>query len=168
MTKTEVERRRRRRDDLGLVSFGFFLFLIGVIYVLNPSIGEDISAFFQPTNWKVVPVAPGVFLPAPMSHYPTLYLAVAEFAFIFGIFHVGILAARFAIGSPLSQKASTVSSIVFWLGLGFFLDLLATGAIAWWEFATGAVIIIGLGLIAQGAALALGRSMARERPHPYP
>lgn len=168
MTDSVVAPRRRRKDDLGLVSLGFFLFLIGIIYVLNPSVVEDLTAFFRPTNWRLVPVVPGVFLPSPMRQFPTLWLALEEFAFIYGIFHVGILAARFAMDSPLSQKAETVSSIVFWLGLGFLTDLLASGAISWWEFVTSAIIVIGLGLVARGATLAAGRSFEGRATHTYP
>lgn len=160
MTVTEAERQRRRRDELGLVSFGFFLFLIGVIYVLNPDVGGEIADFFR--DLRLTPVAPGVLLPAPGRNHPELYLALEEFALIYGIFQIAILAARFTIGSPLSQKASTVSGIIFWLGIGFLFELLASGIISWFEFVTATVIVVGLGLVGQGATLAIGRST--ERP----
>jgi len=164
MTITEAERRRReRRDDLALVNVGFFLFLIGLIYALNPGVAGEVVDFFR--DLRLTPVVPGVLLPAPGGNHPGLYYPLSEFSFVYGIFHVAILAARFVIGSPLSQKASTVSGIIFWPGLGFFFLILGNGTIAWFEFVTGVIILIGLGLVAQGAALAAGRSLARPRPY---
>jgi predicted ferric reductase len=134
-----------RRDILGLVSFGFFLISIGVVFLTSPNLISEISVFFR--DFQLKELWPNVFLPAPTSNHPVLYGAIETFCYIFGIFQVGMLILRFAYRSSASKRAGTASNIVFWLGAGYLLGILKDQTIGWFSFIAGLIILIGICVI---------------------
>ncbi len=64
----EERRRRERTNMLGLVSFGFFLILLGVLWSVTPNLTEEIVDFFK--DFQLVHLTEHVILPAPAHSHP--------------------------------------------------------------------------------------------------
>jgi len=139
------EIRLKGLDMLGFVSFGFFLVLIGVIFVITPNLYDEIVAFSK--DFKLEEVYTNVYFPVPMSNHPVLYTAVAEFCVGYGLFHIAILCLRIYLRDYLSRKAGALSSVVFWLGAGYLLTILSAGNMEWFAFLGGLVVFVGLSLV---------------------
>jgi len=142
---TRSERRSEGGDRLSLVSFGFFLVLIGAIIFITPNYYNEFSAFFR--DFHLVKVASNFFLPAPKSSHPVVYTAIMEFCVAYGLFQIAILSFRFALRDPVDRKAGTVSGIVFWLGAGYLSSILLAGSIGWFAFLAGLIVFIGLAIL---------------------
>jgi len=153
------ERRSEELDRLGFASFGFFLVLLGVIFLVTPNLGDEIIAFFK--DFELVEVYPNVFFPAPASNHPVLYTAVAEFCIAFGLFHIAILFLRFYLRDHLSRKAGAVSSVVFWLGTGYLLTVLLAGNVDWFVFLSELIILVGLSLVVRSLVTLLFETVLR-------
>ena len=133
--------RRESWNILGMVSFGFFLLLAGIIVIITPHPLKEVQSFFTDISDN----AQG--FPAPSMPHPVLYTAVMRFALIFGLFSVGILVLRFVLRESANRKAGTASSVVFWLGMTFLTDLLVAESISWFAFWAGMIVIIGVMII---------------------
>lgn len=140
------EKRSAGTDWIGVISFGFFLVLFGTLWIITPSPLEEARNFF--TDFQLQQVTGNILFPAPKDSHPIVYTTVMQFCLIFGTFQIVILALRFIFHEPLSRKSKTLSGIVFWLGVGFFLSMLAKNYISWFSFLSGIVISIGLSIIA--------------------
>ncbi len=140
-----------RRDSwIGLLSFGFFIMLFAMFFLIVPDYGDKVVRFFQ--DIKLQEVASDFFLPAPEHHHPVVYNAVMQFCLIFGIFQFLVLGLRLYLRSTLSRIAETVSNIVFWLGAGYMTYLLTQNPIParfWFPFIGGVIAVIGLSIIAR-------------------
>jgi hypothetical protein len=147
------ERRLKRPDVLGFVSFGFFLVLIGVIFVITPNLGDEIVDFF--TDIELVEVYSNVFFPAPASSHPVFYTAVAQFCIAYGLLQIAVLILRVYLGDNLSRKAGTLSGTVFWLGAGYLLTVLSAANIEWFAFLSWLVIFAGLSLVVRSLVILL-------------
>lgn len=145
-----TQKRHEEPDSVGIASFGFFLILLGGIYLTAPNLPEMIGAFVR--DFRLVEVASDVWLPAPASNHPGLYWVAQEFCYAFGLFHVLLLALRFVLGSSLKRKVDTASGAVFWFGAGFLIGMLSNGGVAWFPFLAGLVILIGLSIIVRALA----------------
>jgi hypothetical protein len=136
---------RKKRDDFGIFSFGFVLILIGSLYILNPSLPNQIVVFFR--DFRLVEIYSNVWLPAPTSNHPGLYEMIQQFCFVFGSFQIVILAGRFIFNSPNSKKADTFSAIIFWYGAGFLTRMLSNFSVTWFTFLGGLIILVGASII---------------------
>ena len=148
------ERQHEKRDILGLASFGFFVFLIGVIWVITPNLSQKVIDFFKDFE-LAEEIFPNVFLPAPADHHPVVYTALSRFCFVFGLFQIVILVLRFFFREPVDRVAGTFSGIVFWLGVGYVSNLLAAGAIEWFGFVGWFIVFIGLSLVVRSLLVLL-------------
>ncbi len=137
---------------IGLISFGFFLILVGFIWLNTPGLKDAVVAFIK--DFQLKQAFPNVYLPAPKSewNHKVVYGAFQQFCVGYGLFQLVVLALRFVFGSSISDKAGTVSSFVFWLGLSFFVGLLLTEAVVWFAFLAGFIVIVGLSIIVRGLA----------------
>jgi len=153
------ERRLKGLDILGFASFGFFLVLIGVIFLITPNLGSEIVDFF--TDFELVDVYPNVFLPTPTSSHPVFYTAVAQFCIVYGLFQIPILILRIYLGDSLKRKAGTLSGTVFWLGASYLLTILSAGNIEWFPFLGGLVVFIGLSLVVRSLVILLFETVLR-------
>lgn len=143
----EEKKRLKGTDWLSILSLGFFLALLGVIWIITPNLTDEVKTFFTPENWQLENVTGNIVFPKPEQNYPTLYTAAMQFCYVFGIFHIAILAFRLVLRESLDKMGGTVSNIVFWLCTGFFLGMLAGGTIEWFGFLAGLIISIGLVII---------------------
>jgi len=145
---TEVEKKRSKGMDwLGLLSFGFFLVLFGMIWVLTPNLTEEVRTFFSDFHLKNV--TENIVFPAPEHSHPVVYTAAMQFCLIFGAFHIVLIALRLVLHQSLNEISGTISGMVFWLSVGFFLHMLANETIGWFSFLAGFIVSVGLLIIAR-------------------
>lgn len=150
---------RERRDWFGLVEFGFFLILIGSIFLVTPNFFSRAESFLKDFEAKEISPGSSIFLPAPKGEHPGAYTTIMYFCFAFGIFQIAILVLRFAIKSPIEKTAGTLGGIVFWLGAGFLANTLVTGGSYYWFFFLGGlVVLIGLAIMIRSLATMFSRS----------
>ena len=160
------ERRLRSKGDLdvpGIVSFGFFLIIIGIVYLTTPNIIEAFRNFFRDIELVNVPGTPNIFIPAPASSHPLLYGAFEKFCYAFGAAQVIILILRLIFRSNVSDGAKNIGDIVFWLGLGYVAGLLKAGAMSWFSFWSSFIIFAGLSLIIKSLIILIVRKNSLER-----
>ena len=136
-----VERHSEVTDWLSIVSLGFFLVLLGVIWIITPDWSSEVVDFIKDLFENIEG------LPVPDYPHPVVYTAAMQFCLAFGVFHIGILALRFALRESVDRKIGTISGIVFWLGASFFLNVLATKTISWFGFLAGLIICVGLMIV---------------------
>ena len=138
---------------------GFAGDITSVAYIwLNTSDLKDaVVAFFE--DFHLEEAFQDVYLPAPESewNHKVVYSAFQQFCIGYGIFQIVILVLRFVFSSSISDKAGTVSSLVFWLGLAFFVGLLLGEAVGWFAFLAGFIVVGGSSIIVRGVAQILMR-----------
>jgi uncharacterized membrane protein YgdD (TMEM256/DUF423 family) len=136
------------RDNwLGLLSFGFFLMLFALFFVIVPDYGNRVVEFFQ--DIKLREVASNVFLPAPQATHSVVYETAMRFCTVFGLFQFFILALRLYFKSSVSRMAETISNIVFWLGVAYMFNLLLSETVEWFPFIGGIIVVIGFSIVAR-------------------
>lgn len=148
------EKQHEKRDILGLASFGFFLLLVGVIWLITPNLSQAVVDFFNSFTLEKE-VFPNVFLPSPTGRHPVVYTALARFCFVFGLFQIAILVLRLFFREPTDKVAGTFSGIVFWLGVGFVSNLLAAEALEWFGFLGWFIVFIGVSLVVRSLLVLL-------------
>jgi hypothetical protein len=146
---------------IGLISFGFFLILVGFIWLNTPDLKEAVFAFLG--NFHLEEAFQNVYLPAPKSEWrhKVVYGAFQQFCIGYGLFQIVILALRFISNSSIGDKAGSFSSFVFWFGLAYFTGLLLTEAVGWFAFLAGFLIVVGLSIIVRGVAQILLHAFSR-------
>ena len=167
---TQQPELRRFRVNEGLftaVSAGFFLLLVGVIFVITPNLFQGIIDFFNGfTLNQAVPHSSGLYLPVPehLAQHTTVYTAAGQFSLVWGIFQIVILAFRFIAGSHGSKTSETVGNVIFSLGTAYLINLLLTGPMLspqtrglenWFVFWATIIVLLGVSLIARGLVLAV-------------
>lgn len=147
---------------VGLVSLGFFLMLVGVIFVITPNLYTAARNFVG--DFELVRVNENVFLPAPVnpSRHKVVYTAVEQFCIVWGIFQIGILISRFVLGDTVHRKAETVSGTIFWLGVAYAASLLIADTVSWFGFWAWILIFIGLTIVARSLVVLLYEFMHRR------
>ncbi len=144
----KTSRRPRGTDWLGLASFGFFVLLIGALWVFTPGLTSAVQNFVL--DFELQNVTSNISLPAPVNvqDHTAVYMAVMEFCVVFGIFHVVVLALRFVFHDHIDRKADAVSGMAFWFCAAYFMNLLYGGSIGWFSFIAGVVISGGVAITA--------------------
>jgi hypothetical protein len=147
------------------VSAGFFLLLVGVLFVITPNLFQGIENFFNDFTLKeFIPHLPNVFVPVPehLEQHMVVYTAAGQFSLVWGVFQVIILALRFVVGSPIGKKAETAGNVIGWLGTAYLIDVLLTSALLsgsnalenWFVFWAALIMLIGVSLIVRAFILA--------------
>lgn len=134
----------------GILSFGFFILLLGSFWIITPNLTEEVETFFNPENWDLTNVTQHVTFPEPKHNYPVLYTAAMQFCFVFGVFQIVVLALRFMLHESLDKVGAAISGMVFWFGISFFFSMLASETIRWFGFLAGLIIFVGLAIIVRG------------------
>jgi hypothetical protein len=145
------------------ISVGFFLVLVGIIFVITPNLFGNIIDLFK--DFTLVKVAPNSDLTLPGPAFPgdfsVVYVAAAQFSFATGLFQIVILALRFFASSPWGKRAENVGNLVFWLGTGFFIQFILLvenlDITQWFVFWTTVIMLIGVSLIARAGIMAVAR-----------
>jgi hypothetical protein len=147
------------------LSAGFFLLLVGTLFVITPNLFDKLQAFFTDFTLKEpIPHLANVFVPVPehLGQHTVVYTAAGQFSLVWGVFQVIILTLRFVVGSPVSKKAETAGNIIGWLGTAYLIDVLLTSALFtgfnalenWFVFWAALIMLIGVSLIVRAAILA--------------
>ena len=139
------------------LSVGAFFVLIGIVFVINPHLGQNIVDFSKNiSNDRISGTS--IFLPAPTvpSAQAAFYNAAAQFELGLGILQVVILAARVVVQSPFRRTAQTVGNLVFWFGASYltetYLNSTATQQ-TWFLFWAAIVVLFGVSLIVRATVL---------------
>jgi len=146
---TNRKKRLRGMDWLGLATFGFFLLLVGAIWIAHFSdLNAEADAFLNSDNWRLSNVTGSIAIPEPTRSYPTIAIAVMQFCFIFGAFEVVIVVLRLAFHDSIGRIADAISGTAFWFSAGYFASLAASESIGFFAFLAGVVISGGLAIVA--------------------
>jgi hypothetical protein len=130
-----------------MLSFGFFIMLFALFFIIVPDYGKEVENFIG--SFKLKEVASNVFLPAPEGSHQVVYQTATNFSIVFGLFQFFILALRLYFRSSVSKMAETISNIVLWLGAAYMLNILRLGEIIWFPFIGGLVVVVGLSIVAR-------------------
>jgi hypothetical protein len=122
-----------RGDPLGIVEFGLFIIIVGVVYTLNPQIpGSFIS-------W-VETMADSEMLLRPPA---TLIRSAMTFFGLLGGSNLLTAAIRVYMDKVLRRIAQDVISAMALLALSYFISLYGVGTMAWTSVLALEAIIIG-------------------------
>jgi hypothetical protein len=148
---------------------GFFLILIGALFITNPNLFDNVVKFLS--NFKITQVGTtDIYVPAPenIGDYIDVYLAARQFSLVWGVFLIGMAGARFILGSHVRRKAENIGDIVFWLGATYLIQtfLVQTtqalpqtiDATKWFEFWATIIVLVGVSLIARAIFLLVARA----------
>ena len=155
------------------VSVGGFFIIVGIIYVTNLGLSQNIINFFNDLTTVQVPHST-INLPAPLTPaaHTAVYSAAFQFALGIGAIQILVLAIRLAFGSRIRRTAETVGGLVFWFGTAYTLNGLAEmkstmsnaqQLTLWFQFWSAIIILIGLSLLARAAFLYIA-----AKRHPIP
>lgn len=142
--------KRGDRHLLSGLSFGVFLVIVGAIFLITPNLIDEIEPFFR--DFELEQVSENIYFPTPQHPHPTLYNSVAVFCFAFGTYQILLLILKFALETEPTQKAETLTSIIFWLTAGSIVLMLKNGSIKWLTFIAGLVILAAIVIIIRSAA----------------
>ncbi len=161
MTQNQPERFFERRGGDGYISavaFGGFLVVLGLVFVLNPNLWNNITYFFDHISTRTVPlssVTSNIVLPAPINPgvHTALYEALFQFDVAFGFLQVVILAIRVWAKSRVGRLSETVGNAVFWLGAAGLVQafLLQGPLISWFQYWAALIILVGVSFFARAA-----------------
>jgi len=140
------KRYSRSTGWLSTLSFGFFLILFGLIWIITPNFSSKVIDFVK--DFHLEHLTEHVVLPAPEHSHPIIYKATMQFCVVFGAFQIVILILRFIFHDSLDKKSGTISNIAFWFITSFFLNMLVNEPTHWFGFLAGLIISIGLAIIA--------------------
>jgi len=143
---SDKKRYSRSTGWLSTLSFGFFLILLGVIWIITPNFSSKVIRFAE--NFHLEHLTEHVVLLAPKESHPVVYTAAMQFCLVFGVFQIAVLVLRFIFHDSVNRKSGTISNIAFWFSTSFFLNMLVNKSISWFGFLAGLVISIGLAVIA--------------------
>jgi hypothetical protein len=121
--------------------------LFALFFIIVPDYGKKVEDFIG--SFKLKEVASNVFLPAPEGPHQVVYQTVTNFCIVFGLFQFFILALRLYFRSSVSKVAETISNIVLWLGAAYMFNILRLGAVTWFPFIGGLVVVVGLSIVAR-------------------
>jgi hypothetical protein len=151
---------------LSAASVGFFLILVGVLFITTPNLLDKVVTFL--THFKTTQVGnTNIYVPAPenLANHLDVYMAARQFSLVWGVFLIAMLGARFMFDSPLRRKAENIGDIVFWLGATYLIQTFLVAPTQtslidvtnWFEFWTAVIMLIGISLIARAIFLAASR-----------
>jgi hypothetical protein len=153
---------------LSAVSVGFFLILIGVLFISTTNLADSVVTFVSHFQTPQVGNT-NIYIPAPehLEDYVDIYLAARQFSIVWGVFLIAMLGARFIFESPLRRKAENLGDIVFWLGATYLIQIFLVAptqtfpqtidVTKWFDFWAAIVMLIGVSLIARAIFLAAAR-----------
>ena len=164
LQESSLRHSNRYEGILSAVGAGFFLLLIGMLFVTIPGLSDSIVSYV--THFRTVQVGgTSVYLPAPIDVHPIdatlVYSAVWRFSIIWAVFLVALLIARFVVHSPARRKAEELGNVVFWFGTVYLVQTYLVGAVNfrdptnWFLFWATVVILIGVSFVVRGIFLTL-------------
>jgi hypothetical protein len=140
------------------ISAGFFLLLVGTLFVITPDLFESILDFFK--DFKLVDVTnTNIIFPGPefpRSHL-TVYQAAGQASIALCIFQIIILMLRFVIPSAWGKRAETLGNFVYWAGAAFLIQYFLINSTQWFVFWSTIIIIAGVSMIIRAVVMTISR-----------
>lgn len=140
------------------ISVGFFLLLVGTIFVITPNLFGEILDFL--TNFDLVDV-PNTDITFPAPAFPrshlVVYQAAGQVSIAVAVFQVVILALRFVIPSSWGKRSENVGNFVYWAGAAFLIQTFLIETTQWFTFWSTILMIVGVSLIARAVVMAVSR-----------
>jgi hypothetical protein len=158
LNKSKETPRQYQEGLFTAISIGFFLLLVGALFVINPDLFGKIIDFFK--DFKLVDVPhTNLILPAPESPqlHLTVYQAAGQFSIALGVFQVVMLALRFIIPSSWGKRSETVGNFVYWIGASFLIQSFLIDTTQWFVYWSTIIILIGVSIIARAVVMAVSR-----------
>jgi len=141
------------------ISFGFFLLLLGALFVSTPDLFGKIISFFEDLGLDEIGNS-GVFLPAPedpRSHL-ALYNVMGLVSIASVVFQAIMLLLRFALQSSWPKRSETMGSLVYWIGTTFLVQWFLVDSTQWFIFWSCIIMAAGVSLLVRAGVLALSRT----------
>jgi hypothetical protein len=158
---------RHKEGMLSAVSIGFFLVLVGALFILNSGLPDKIVDFANPASFELQTVAPNLNVSLPIPKSPRAHLLIyqttEQFCLVWAVFLVAVLGLRFIIGSEARKKADGLGNIVFWFGAAYLIQTFLVDQTKWFEFWATIIALIGLSLIVRGVFLIVAWKTRRDR-----
>ena len=158
MTKKKETPKKYQEGFITAISVGFFILLIGIIFVITPNLFDNVMDFLGDFGLVDVPNTDIVFIgpESPRSHL-AVYKAVGQFSIAIGIFQIVIMGLRFLIPSTWEKRSETLSNFVFWTGSSFLIQLFLIESTQWFVFWSTIIVIGGISLLARAAFISISR-----------
>jgi len=140
------------------ISFGFFLLLLGILFVSTPDLFGKISNFFTDLELKEVSNS-GVFLPAPeipRSHL-ALYNVMGTVSIAAVVFQAVMIVLRFVMSSSWAKRSETLGSFVYWIGVAFLVQWFLIDNTQWFVFWSCIIITAGISLLVRAGVMTLSK-----------
>ncbi len=155
--QTERAFEHRRDGFFSALAFGGFLVIVGVVFVMNHNLWQQITAFFNNLTTKTAPIpsnsTSNLALPAPTdpASNSALYKSVIQFDIGMGILQVLILVLRLQMHSRIGRVAGTMGNLVFWFGAALLVNrfLLAGTLSSWFEYWAAIIVLVGASIVAR-------------------
>jgi hypothetical protein len=160
LSKSRETPRQYQEGLFTAISVGFFLLLVGTLFVINPNLFDSIIDFFK--DFKLVKVFPNtsnIMFPAPESPqlHLTVYQAARQFSIAIGAFQIIILVLRFVIPSSWGKRSETVGNFVYWIGASFLIQSFLIENTQWFTFWSTIIILLGVSIIIRAVVMAAAR-----------
>jgi len=155
---------RHRDGMLSAVAAGFFLILVGALFITNPDLPNKLNNFFNNFELKQISNS-NVYLPTPKDPgtFLLVYQTAEQFCLIWAVFLVAMLGARFILGSSARKKADGLGDVVFWFGAAYLVQTWLLNVTKWFEFWALIIVLIGASLIARGLLLVAAWQLRRKK-----
>jgi hypothetical protein len=158
LNKNKEAPRKYQEGVFTAISIGFFILLVGTLFVIDPNLFDKILGFFKDFDTVKVPNTNVTFFgPDFPNRHSLLYQAAGQFSIAVGVFQIVILALRFVIPSSWGKRSETVGGLVFWVGAGFLIQLFLIDTTQWFLFWSAIIILFGVSMIARAIVLAVSR-----------
>jgi hypothetical protein len=154
--------KKEQKDLIDIITFGLFIIIIGVFFLITPDLLNKILFFFK--DLELRKYSTFIYLPYPKSEHAILFNALYNFSLFFAVIHIPILAARFILKDPVDKKGDTFSGLIFWFGASYILNSLLEENIGWIEFTGYLILLIGITLVVSNS-IKLSAYISRGRKY---
>ena len=140
------------------VSFGFFILVLGILFVSTPDLFGKIADFFGDLSLEEISNS-GVYLPAPedpRSHL-VLYNVMGVVSIAGVVFQAIMLVLRFVVSSLWAKRSETMGNFVYWIGVAFLVQWFLIDNTQWFVFWSGILMAAGVSLIARAGVMAVSK-----------
>jgi len=158
LNKSKETPRQYQEGLFTAISVGFFILLVGSLFVINPNLFDKTLDFFKDFDTVNVPNTDVTFFaPEFPNRHSLVYQSAGQFSIALGVFQIVILALRFVIPSSWGKRSETVGNLVFWVGAGFLIQLFLIENTQWFVFWSTIIILVGVSMIARAIVMAVAR-----------
>ncbi|MDI9644680.1 MAG: hypothetical protein QFX35_05625 [Candidatus Verstraetearchaeota archaeon] len=148
---------KRGWDFLGLIHFGLFMIVLGLLFVIYPNLFDSLKEFFL--DFEMVEISDNFFLPIVRGSHPEVYGSLLTLAIAMLLIEVLILVARFLIRDMVRRKADSISGIVFWVGISLLANQLKEGIVGFPAVYSLFAIVAGASIVSAGMSIILARTV---------